>query len=135
MLVWEDILKKNGKTSKVTETNKITTPGFVKQLRNKLNMSQRLFAKVLGVSVKTVEKWEQGANPVKGAASRLLYLLDKNENLIEDLYLESNISNNIVKEYKITYRNNETKSNHNKFNYNYNYNLYHMTENLKENMN
>ena len=50
-------------------------------------MSQSLFAEILGISEKTVEKWEQGANPVKGAASRLLYLLDKNKELINDLYI------------------------------------------------
>lgn len=58
----------------------------MKELRHKLVLSQRMMAKTLGLSEKTIEKWEQGANPVKGAASRLLYLLDKHPELIAELY-------------------------------------------------
>lgn len=80
------ILKKRGKSSTIVDTEKVTTPEFAKALRNKLNFSQSLFSKILGLSEKTIEKWEQGANPIKGSSSRLLYLLDKNPNLINQLY-------------------------------------------------
>ncbi|WP_273477141.1 helix-turn-helix domain-containing protein [Faecalicoccus acidiformans] len=79
--------KLKGFSSEIIDTNQLTTKEFVKNLRNELNLSQSLFAEILGISEKTVEKWEQGANPVKGAASRLLYLLDKNKELINDLYI------------------------------------------------
>lgn len=69
-----------------TDTEELTTPTFVKELRHKLVLSQRMMAKTLGLSEKTIEKWEEGANPVKGAASRLLYLLDKHPELIAELY-------------------------------------------------
>src|SRR5438034_1144713 len=41
------------------------TPGTVKQTRSMLGASQRVFAKFLGVSVKTVSEWEQGRGTPK----------------------------------------------------------------------
>lgn len=66
---------------------------FVKRLRRKLNMTQLVFASVLGVTKKTVEKWEQGKNPVKGTSARFLYLLDLKPELISKFY--------VVKSYNI----------------------------------
>lgn len=40
----------------------------VKAIRNKLRVSQRVFADFLGVSVSTVQDWEQGASVVQGPA-------------------------------------------------------------------
>lgn len=67
-------------------TDEIVTPEFVKELRKKFNMTQLVFSTVLGVTKKTIEKWEQGKNPIKGANAKLLYLLDKKPELINDLY-------------------------------------------------
>lgn len=50
------------------------TPGEIKEIRNKTGLTQVLFAKYMGVSVKTVEAWEVGRNQPVGAARRLLYL-------------------------------------------------------------
>lgn len=62
---------------------------FVKKLRDKLNMSQSFFAQVLGISKKTIEKWEQSANPITGMSSRLIYLIDKYPDLINSFYHET----------------------------------------------
>lgn len=62
---------------------------FVKKLRDKLNMSQSFFAQVLGVSKKTIEKWEQSVNPIAGMSSRLMYLIDKYPDLINCFYHET----------------------------------------------
>lgn len=86
MFNMKELKKIKGFTSEIVDTNKITTKYFVKKLRNDLNLSQKLFAEILGISEKTVEKWEQGKNPVKGASSKLLYLLSKDKNLINELY-------------------------------------------------
>ena len=59
---------------------------FVKNLRNKLNMTQNVFASVLGVTKKTIEKWEQGVNPVKGCSARLLYLISKDVSIVKEFY-------------------------------------------------
>jgi len=64
------------------------TPTFIKNLRSQFNMSQVFFAKVLGVSNKTVEKWEQGKNPVLGTAARLLFSIKKNPEMINDYFIE-----------------------------------------------
>lgn len=44
----------------------------VKEIRQGAHMTQALFAKYLGVSVKTVEAWEAGTNRPNGSAARLL---------------------------------------------------------------
>ena len=69
--------KGNLKAKKTTLT---ITPveGFtaqdIKDIRNQTGLTQVLFAKFMGVSVKTVESWEAGRNHPEGAACRLLTL-------------------------------------------------------------
>jgi len=48
----------------------------VKETRDKLRASQAVFAKLLGVSVKTVQSWEQGMAPPT-MACRLLDLINE----------------------------------------------------------
>lgn len=83
---WKKLRSLKGFTTEIIDTSAITTKEFVKNLRLELNLSQRVFASILGVSEKTVEKWEQGKNPVQGATSRLLYLVSKHNELISDIY-------------------------------------------------
>ena len=59
---------------------------FVKGFRKKNNLTQVALANIAGVSKKTVEKWEQGANKVNGSSAVLLTLLDNNPELISQLY-------------------------------------------------
>lgn len=47
-------------------------PDDVKALRGRFHASQALFARFLGVSVKTLRSWEQGQRPVPGIARRYL---------------------------------------------------------------
>lgn len=53
-------------------------PEEIKLIRNNLQMTQVIFAAILGVSKKTVEAWEQGINSPSGPASRLLKLFKDN---------------------------------------------------------
>ncbi len=55
----------------------IYTSAEIKSIRNSTGLTQKLFAKYMGVSVKTVEAWEAGRNHPDGAACRLLYLTKK----------------------------------------------------------
>ncbi len=48
------------------------TPVEIKTIRNKTGLTQVMFARFMGVSVKTVEAWEAGRNHPDGAACRLL---------------------------------------------------------------
>lgn len=50
---------------------------FVKKLREKYKLTQIALANVLGVSKKTIEKWEQGVNSIKGSSAVLLSLIDE----------------------------------------------------------
>ena len=47
----------------------------VKQIRQGTGLSQRMFARVMGVSDKTVEAWESGKNTPSGPAGRMLYVM------------------------------------------------------------
>jgi len=49
----------------------------VKQIRKSLNLTQKIFAELLGVSFKTVEAWEVGTNLPSGPAQRILGALKK----------------------------------------------------------
>lgn len=51
---------------------RLYTAEDVKRVREQLNLSQPLFARFLGVGVKTVRSWEQGARPPSPMASRFL---------------------------------------------------------------
>ncbi len=46
----------------------------IKEIRKSTGMTQALFAKYMGVSVKTVEAWESGKNKPEGSARRMLAL-------------------------------------------------------------
>ena len=48
----------------------------IKRIRSKVGMTQVLFADYIGVSCKTVEAWEKGTNRPKGAACRLISMLE-----------------------------------------------------------
>lgn len=56
----------------------------IKQIRNSTGMSQKLFASYLGVSDKTVEAWEAGTNHPSGSASRLLNMIEMNDDVINE---------------------------------------------------
>ena len=47
----------------------------IKQIREDLNLTQKNFAFVLGVSPKTAEAWESGRNIPQGTAQRFLQVL------------------------------------------------------------
>lgn len=49
----------------------------VKRIRIKSGMSQSVFAEYMGVSPKTVEAWEHGANKLSGPVCRILSLMEK----------------------------------------------------------
>ena len=63
-----------------------------KQLEKKVNMTQTLFAQMLGVSKKTIEAWEAGTNIPNGSAMRLLQIFSENPALAkEELFVEDEV--------------------------------------------
>ena len=74
----------NVKVNKITVSPlHVYTNTKIKEIRTLHNMTQRIFAAALGVSVKTVESWEAGKNSPSGCASRMLELLDRDSMLLE----------------------------------------------------
>ena len=69
------------------------TPEKVKQTREILGLSQSLFAEFLGVSVKTVQAWEQGVNTPQQGVCRLMDEICHNPDYwigrLEELMLET----------------------------------------------
>jgi putative transcriptional regulator len=52
-------------------------PVQIKKLRQRLRVSQPIFARYLNTSESTIEKWETGAKRPSGMALRLLAVVDK----------------------------------------------------------
>lgn len=57
---------------------RVTTVPDVASIRSKTGLSQERFATLLGVSVRTLQDWEQGRRAPSGAARTLLMVADKN---------------------------------------------------------
>ncbi len=49
----------------------------VQRIRKKLNMTQDTFANQFGVSVRTIQEWEQGRRVPSGPARTLLFVIDR----------------------------------------------------------
>ncbi|MGM0495711.1 MAG: helix-turn-helix domain-containing protein, partial [Bacillota bacterium] len=77
----------------IPDFNEVINNEFVKKLRGNLDLTQKVFGNVLGVTKKTIEKWEQGANPIKGPAARLLYLIDNDNKLVNKIYTVNIVKN------------------------------------------
>ncbi len=61
----------------------------IKNIRQSLDMTQMIFAAVMGVSVKTVEAWEAGTNTPSGTARRMLFLLKTDPKIPEKYHFLS----------------------------------------------
>ncbi|RJP27576.1 MAG: helix-turn-helix domain-containing protein [Candidatus Omnitrophota bacterium] len=59
-------------------------PPDIKLVREKLNVSQNEFALMIGVSVRTLQNWEQGRRKPEGPAQALLRIASKNPQTILD---------------------------------------------------
>jgi putative transcriptional regulator len=57
----------------------------VKQIRDRYKLSQTEFAALLGISVKTLQNWEQGRRTPHGAARVLLQVADKHPEAVWDV--------------------------------------------------
>ena len=59
-------------------------PPEIKSVREKLNVSQNEFALMIGVSVRTLQNWEQGRRKPEGPAKALLRIASKNPSAVLD---------------------------------------------------
>ncbi|MGH8225796.1 MAG: helix-turn-helix domain-containing protein [Gammaproteobacteria bacterium] len=55
----------------------VDVPDDVRDIRERMDLTQSAFAALLGVSVRTLQDWEQGRRQPHGAALSLLRVADK----------------------------------------------------------
>jgi putative transcriptional regulator len=73
------------------EHGRIVNVPSVASVREGTGLSQSRFAELLGVSVRTLQEWEQGRRAPSGAARTLLLIAQRNPSaLLEVAYSESN---------------------------------------------
>lgn len=72
---------KAGKAARVTEV-KLSS---VTDVRAKVGVSQSLFAALLGVSVRTLQDWEQGRREPSGAAKTLIQVASAHPEVLREL--------------------------------------------------
>jgi putative transcriptional regulator len=70
---------KSGKAARLTAVE----VSAATEARNRVGMSQSEFAKLLGVSVRTLQDWEQGRREPSGAAKTLLRIASQNPEAVK----------------------------------------------------
>jgi len=84
--------RQEGESSKALDLRKVEIPprpkplkpADIRNLRDQLNASQVLFARLLNVSSNAVESWEQGIRQPRQATLKLLYIARKNPSVLLD---------------------------------------------------
>jgi len=76
-------LMKAGKAVRTTQVK--LTPAA--EARAKVGLSQNAFAELLGVSLRTVQDWEQGRRKPTGAAQTLLRIAAQHPEALRDLHV------------------------------------------------
>ena len=67
------------------ESVRVVNVPKVQSIRKKTGLSQARFASLLGVSVRTLQDWEQGRRAPSGAARTLLLIAHKNPSVLLDV--------------------------------------------------
>jgi len=70
---------------KAGRIGRVITRPSVSSIREKTGLSQSRFAELLGVSVRTLQEWEQGRRAPTGAARTLLMIADRNPQALLDV--------------------------------------------------
>ena len=82
----EALAYEKGTAKAETIARKLSLPAVnVADERKKLNMTQKSFASILGVSKRTVESWETGKSTPSPTARNLIYLISQDHSLVDKL--------------------------------------------------
>ena len=66
-------------------TRELKEPSSPQDIRRNLNLSQSAFAGLMGVSLRTVQDWEQGRRQPQGPAKSLLRIAEKRPEILAEL--------------------------------------------------
>jgi putative transcriptional regulator len=66
-------------------TSRLKEPAPPQVIRAKLNLSQAAFAALMGVSLRTVQDWEQGRRKPSGPAEALLRIAEQRPEVFKNL--------------------------------------------------
>jgi putative transcriptional regulator len=67
------------------KTRELSEPSSPKEIRHKLKLSQAAFAALMGVSLRTVQDWEQGRREPSGPAKSLLRIAEQRPDVFVQL--------------------------------------------------
>ncbi|MGC3873459.1 helix-turn-helix domain-containing protein [Halomonas sp. GXIMD04776] len=67
-------------------THELSEPSPPQVIRLKLKMSQSVFAGLMGVSVRTLQDWEQGRREPQGPAVALLRIAEQHPEVFDQLH-------------------------------------------------
>lgn len=67
------------------KTTRLSTPSEPKTIRSRLELSQSAFAGMLGVSLRTLQDWEQGRRQPQGPAIALLRIAEQHPSVFVNL--------------------------------------------------
>ena len=70
---------------KTLRTHKLKEPASPQTIRAKLNLSQSAFAGLMGVSLRTIQDWEQGRRKPSGPAAALLRIAEQKPEVFTQL--------------------------------------------------
>ncbi len=74
---------KAGKIS--LKTRELKNPATPKDIRTQMKLSQSAFAGLIGVSLRTVQDWEQGRREPSGPAKTLLRIVEQHPEVLREL--------------------------------------------------
>lgn len=67
------------------KTSVLSEPSPAREIREKLQLSQSAFAGFMGVSIRTLQDWEQGRRTPQGPAKALLRIAEQCPNVFQEL--------------------------------------------------
>ena len=81
----QDLLRsvKQMKAGKAARKSRVKVPAVV-TARNASGLSQAQFAELMGISVRTLQKWEQGEREPSGAARSLIRIAQRHSEVLVD---------------------------------------------------
>lgn len=68
------------------KTTTLADPSPAQIIRKKLELSQASFAGLMGVSIRTIQDWEQGRRSPKGPAKSLLRVAEQHPEVFADIH-------------------------------------------------